>query len=52
LLWAAKKSRQGGFLNASRQRMGGTLALIIAAVLLARGDLAVGLVPGFSESIC
>jgi hypothetical protein len=42
LLWAAKKSRQGGFLNASRQRMGGTLALIIAAVLLARGDLAVG----------
>src|SRR5260370_20624905 len=43
LLWAAKKSRQGGFLNASRQRMGGTLALIIAAVLLARGDLAVGL---------
>jgi hypothetical protein len=43
LLWAAKKSRRGGFLNASRQRMGGTLALIIAVVLLARGDLAVGL---------
>jgi hypothetical protein len=43
LLWVAKKSRQGGFLNASRQRMGGTLALIVAAILLARGDLAVGL---------
>ena len=43
LLWAAKKSRQDGFLNASRQRMGGTLALVIAVVLLARGDLAVGL---------
>jgi hypothetical protein len=47
LLWAAKKTRQGGFLNASRQRMGGTLALIIAAGLLARGDWAVGLGLGF-----
>ena len=43
LLWVANKSRQSGFLNASRQRLGGALALLIAAILLVRGDLAVGI---------
>jgi hypothetical protein len=39
LLWAAERSRQSGVLNAHRQHIGGVLALIVAFVLLFRGDL-------------
>jgi DnaJ domain len=39
LLWAANRWRQSGTLNASRQYAGGALALLVAAVLLLRGDL-------------
>ena len=39
LLWAAKRSRQSGMLDASRQYIGGALALVVAFVLLLRGDL-------------
>jgi hypothetical protein len=39
LLWAAKRSRQSGMLDASRQHIGGVLALVVAFVLLLRGDL-------------
>jgi DnaJ domain len=42
LLWAAKHSRHNGMLNASRQRMGGVLVLVAAAVLLVRGNLGLG----------
>jgi hypothetical protein len=43
LLWAAKHSRQKGILDAGRQRLSGVLALAVAAVLLARGNLALGM---------
>jgi hypothetical protein len=46
LLWAAKRSRNSGFLNASRQRLGGALALGVAAVLLVRGDLGAAMALG------
>src|SRR5262249_60114266 len=39
LLWVAKRSRQSGMLDASRQYAGGVLALVVAFVLLLRGDL-------------
>jgi hypothetical protein len=47
LLWAAKHSRQNGILNAARQRLGGVAALVIAGVLLVRGNLGVGVGLGF-----
>jgi len=46
LLWVAKRSRQSGMLDASRQYAGGVLALVVAFVLLLRGDL--GLSVGLS----
>jgi hypothetical protein len=39
LLWVAKRSRQSGVLDASRQYVGGVLVLVVALVLLLRGDL-------------
>jgi hypothetical protein len=43
LLWAAKQSRAGGILNVAQQRLGGALAILIAALLLFRGDWGLGL---------
>ena len=39
LLWVAERSRQSGVIDASRQYVGGVLALVVALVLLLRGDL-------------
>jgi len=39
LLWVAKRSRQSGVLDASRHYVGGVLVLVVALVLLLRGDL-------------
>jgi len=38
LLWVAERSRQSGVIDASRQYVGGVLALVVALVLLLRGD--------------
>jgi hypothetical protein len=43
LLWAAKRSRASGMLNLAQQRLSGALALLLAAVLLVRGDWGLGL---------
>jgi DnaJ-like protein len=42
LLWAAKRSRGRGILDAAQQRLGGALAILIAALLLVRGDWGLG----------
>jgi hypothetical protein len=42
LLWAAKRSRASGFLNIAQQRFSGALALLLAALLLVRGDWGLG----------
>ena len=38
LLWAAKRSRARGILNIAQQRLSGAVAILIAALLLVRGD--------------
>jgi hypothetical protein len=43
LLWAGKRSRASGILNIAQQRLSGALALLLAAVLLVRGDWGLGL---------
>ena len=43
LLWAAKQSRARASLNVAQQRLGGALAILIAALLLVRGDWGIGL---------
>jgi DnaJ domain len=43
LLWATKRSRARGILNVTQQRMSGTLVLVIAVLLAARGDWGLGL---------
>ena len=43
LLWAAKRSRARGILNIAQQRLGGTLALLVAALLVVRGNWGLGL---------
>src|SRR5215472_16530098 len=43
LLWAAKRSRGRGILDAAQQRLGGALAILLAALLLVRGDWGLGL---------
>jgi len=43
LLWAAKQSRARANLNVAQQRLGGALAILIAAFLLVRGDWGIGL---------
>jgi hypothetical protein len=43
LLWAAKRSRANGILNLAQQRVSGALALLLAALLLVRGDWGLGL---------
>jgi hypothetical protein len=43
LLWAAKMWRPRGILNVAQQRLSGALAILIAALLLVRGDWGVGL---------
>ena len=52
LLWTAKRSRARGTLNTAQQRLSGALAILIAALLLARGDWGPAWGSGFSESIC
>jgi hypothetical protein len=42
LLWAAKRSRKNGLLNATLQRLGGALAFGIAVILFVRGDFSLG----------
>jgi hypothetical protein len=42
LLWAAKRSRASTILNITQQRLSGTLALVIAALLVVRGDWGLG----------
>ena len=43
LLWAAKRSRARGILNIAQQRLSGVVAILIAALLLVRGDWELGL---------
>jgi DnaJ domain len=43
LLWAAKRSRARAMLNIAQQRLSGALAILIAALLLVRGDWGLGL---------
>jgi DnaJ domain len=43
LLWAAKQSRARGILNIAQQRLSGVAAMLIAALLLVRGDWGLGL---------
>jgi hypothetical protein len=43
LLWAAKRSRAGGLLNIAQQRLSGALVLLLAALLVVRGDWGLGL---------
>jgi hypothetical protein len=43
LLWAAKRSRARGILNIAQQRLSGVVAILIAALRLARGDWELGL---------
>jgi hypothetical protein len=43
LLWAAKRSRARGILNIAQQRLSGALAILVAALLLVRGDWGLGL---------
>ena len=43
LLWAAKRSRSRGILNIAQQRLSGVAAILIAALLLVRGDWGIGL---------
>ena len=50
LLWTARRSRARGLLNTAQRRLSGALAILIAALLLVRGDWGLG--SGFSASIC
>jgi DnaJ domain len=43
LLWAAKRSRASGILNLAQQRLSGAVALLLAGLLLVRGDWGLGL---------
>jgi hypothetical protein len=43
LLWAAKRSRARGILNIAQQRLSGAVAILIATLLLVRGDWGLGL---------
>jgi hypothetical protein len=43
LLWAAKRSRARGILTITQQRLSGAVAILIAALLLVRGDWGLGL---------
>ena len=43
LLWAAKRSRARGILNIAQQRLGGAVAILVATLLLVRGDWGIGL---------
>jgi hypothetical protein len=43
LLWAARQLRARASLNVAQQRLGGALAILIAALLLVRGDWGIGL---------
>jgi hypothetical protein len=43
LLWAAKQSRARKILNLAQQRLGGALVILIAALLVVRGDWGLGL---------
>ena len=43
LLWTARRSRARGLLNTAQQRLSGALAILIAALLLVRGDWGLGL---------
>jgi hypothetical protein len=43
LLWTAKRSRARGILNTTQQRLSGALVLLIAALLVIRGDWGLGL---------
>ncbi len=43
LLCAAKQSRAGKILNLAQQRLGGALVILMAALLLVRGDWGLGL---------
>jgi hypothetical protein len=43
LLWTAKQSRTRGMLNLTQQRLSGALAILLAVLLLVRGDWGLGL---------
>ena len=43
LLWAAKRSRARGILNVAQQRLSGAVAILVATLLLVRGDWGLGL---------
>jgi hypothetical protein len=43
LLWAARRSRASGILNIAQQRLSGALALLVAALLVVRGNWGLGL---------
>jgi DnaJ domain len=43
LLWVAKKSRARGILNVAQQRLSGALAILIATLVLVRGNWGLGL---------
>jgi hypothetical protein len=43
LLWAARRSRARGILNIAQQRFSGAAAILIATLLLVRGDWGLGL---------
>ncbi|MGN6749023.1 MAG: DnaJ domain-containing protein [Xanthobacteraceae bacterium] len=43
LLWAAKRSRARGILNVAQQRLSGGVAILVATLLLVRGDWGLGL---------
>ena len=43
LLWAAKRSRARGILNVAQQRLSGALAILLAMLVLVRGDWGLGL---------
>ena len=43
LLWTARRSRARGLLNTAQRRLSGALAILIAALLLVRGDWGLGL---------
>ena len=52
LLWMARRSRARGLLNTAQQRLSGALAILIAALLLVRGDWGLGLGLGLFGFIC
>jgi hypothetical protein len=47
LLWTAKRSRARAILNTAQQRLSGALAILIAALLVVRGDWGLGVGLGF-----